>query len=57
MRAQYDHQGADPKRADAHSNRLLYPGIRSANKRTIRMFPFNFVPMDGKRRPARALAR
>lgn len=54
MRAQYDHQGADPKRADAHSNRLLYPGILSRMQRPVQIFPFNFRPTRGacSRRPS-----
>lgn len=46
MRAEFDHQGLDESRADSHENRLLYPGMRSRNKRPVTMFPFNFRPMQ-----------
>ena len=45
LRGTYDHTGLDDSRADSHSRRLLYPGMRDRNKRDVRMFPFNFVPM------------
>ena len=47
MRATYDHQGLDDKRANSHDNRLLYPGMRDRNKRAVQMFPFNFRPTQG----------
>ena len=49
MRAEYDHQGLDDRRATAHDNRLLYPGMRDRNKRPVQMFPFDFQPMSGGR--------
>ena len=47
MRAEYDHQGLDDRRATAHDQRLLYPGMRDRNKRPVQIFPFNFQPMSG----------
>ena len=44
LRAEYDHQGLDESKASSHDNRLLYPGMRSRNKRPVVMFPFNFRP-------------
>ena len=49
MRAEYDHQGLDDRRATSHDNRLLYPGMRDRNKRPVQMFPFDFQPMSGGR--------
>ena len=46
MRATFDHQGMDEKRAASHDSRLLYPGMRSRNKKEVKMFPFNFQPME-----------
>lgn len=45
MRGKFDHTGFDDRRADKHSNRLLYPGIQERAKKSVRMFPFNFVPI------------
>lgn len=47
MRSTYDHQGLSEHRANAHDRRLLYPGMRERNKRDVKMFPFNFIPMQG----------
>ena len=37
LRGTYDHTGLDDSRADSHSRRLLYPGMRDRNKRDVRM--------------------
>lgn len=47
MRGTFDFQGLDERRANAHDQRLLYPGMRNRNKREVVMFPFNFRPMHG----------
>lgn len=51
LRGTFDHQGLDSKGevSDKHDRRLLYPGIRDVNKKQIKIFPFNFVPMEGAR--------
>lgn len=46
MRGTFDHTGLDERKANSHSNRLLYPGMRERNKRDVNIFPFNFVPMN-----------
>jgi len=45
MRGTYDHTGLNDYRAEKHSQRLLYSGIRDRNKEPVKMFPFNFIPM------------
>jgi len=45
MRGTYDHMGLDDRRAEKHTNRLLYPGMLDRNKRDVNVFPFNFKPM------------
>ena len=46
MRGTYDHTGLSTAKADSHTRRLLYPGMRERNKHNIKIFPFNFVPMN-----------
>jgi hypothetical protein len=46
MRATYDHQGLDDRRANSHDNRLLYPGAMHRNKKEVTVFPFNYVPKE-----------
>jgi hypothetical protein len=45
MRGKFDHTGLSDHRAEGHTNRLLYPGMRERNKSEVNMFPFSFVPM------------
>ena len=49
VRAQYDHQGVSDVRAVAYTNRLMYPGVMQYNKKHIRVFPFNYEPMQAIR--------
>lgn len=46
MRGTYDHTGMSDYRSEKHSERLLYPGMRNRNKEPVKMFPFNFIPMQ-----------
>merc|ERR1712183_238598 len=43
MRGTYDHTGLNDHRADKHSERLLYSGMRTRNKEPVNIFPFNFI--------------
>ena len=51
MRGTFDHTGMSEHRSEKHSERLLYSGMRNRNKEPVRMFPFNFVPMQRARLP------
>ena len=53
MRGTYDHTGMSDYRSEKHSERLLYPGMRNRNKEPVKMFPFNFIPMQRARLPIR----
>ena len=46
MRGTYDHTGLSEAKAESHTRRLLYPGMRERNKHQIQIFPFNFMPMN-----------
>ena len=43
-RMTHDNQGIDDAKVASHNSRF---GMRKMNKHQVKVFPFNFIPMDG----------